>query len=332
MHIVGFDVGGTKIECAVLKVVPGQSGGDLQFTLSDKQEASGSILARKRTPTDRHKGYEHVLSKMKELFFNTCREAGVAVKEIHSVGIGLPGSIDPLTEKMINGNTIIFKDKDLKADFAREIDLNINIHIENDANCFALAEAQSGAGRLYKNEHNKSFEEAVGIGIILGTGVGGGIIVRGRILGGHGGGGGEIGHFQIVTDGKTCFCGRPGCAEQYLSGSAVEGAFATRNPSAVGKRLKSHEIFELARKEDPVAMTIINQYKKYISRFITNLCNIFDPDYFVFGGGVSCQAVIYEGLAESVAGKRFLRGVKPTIYQHQLGDSAGVVGAALLAI
>lgn len=312
MIIAGFDIGGTKSEIALLDF--------------DANEDHFEILARQRIPTDRHRPYQEILESLKNLFLATLKEAKCEINEVVSIGIGMPGTIHPQTQKMLNGNSSVFIGKHIANDLKEKIGFPGSVYCENDANCFAYAEARLGAGK----EFEKPFHEQTSIGVILGTGCGGGIIVKGDILSGHHGGGGEIGHSELYTDGHACYCGQKGCAEQYLSGPAIEAHFATRIYKQIEKRPSAQEIFELYDKKDPIATAVVTSYLHDLEKFFGTLSNILAPDYFVLGGGVSQQKAIYEYFSELRESHLFIKGYPFYVFQHKLGDSAGVIGAAVI--
>jgi fructokinase len=177
------------------------------------------------------------------------------------------------------------------------------IHTENDANCFALAEVFFGAGMLFEKETKIPRRQQIGIGVIIGTGTGSGIVVEGRILRGARGAGGEVGHITLHEGGDDCYCGRKGCAEQYLSGPALK---------AHGGDLKA--------------------YVKDLGLFLGQLTNAFDPHWFVLGGGVSKESVIYQEIDRMIEPHLFIKQRAPRVYKHQISDDAGLLGAALLGV
>ena len=307
--LIGLDIGGTKIEAALV----------------DKQ--TKSVIDRKRVPTERQKGYDQALFKIQDLVSSLMND------QVEGIGVGLPGSVHPMTKKMLTGNTALFVGRDLEKDLlniASNKNSHFSILFDNDANCFALAETYKGAGLSYYKETNTSPEKQNALGIILGTGCGSGIIIQGQIFSGKNGGAGEAGHTELITGGAPCYCGRSGCAEQYLSGPALEAAFNNRLYSQIEKRPSAKEVFELYRQEDPIAIAIVKQYKQHLAKFIGNLNNILDLDYFVLGGGMSLADEIYEGLEELASRHSFIPGLRPRIYKHGLSDGAGSLGAALL--
>ena len=317
---------------------------DHKIALNHKNIRSFNILVRDRVPSEREKGYQDVMERLGRLLNQVLQSVNMDGSLLSSIGVGLPGSVDPKTEKMIFGNSAIFEGQNVKDDLANMLGIQnqitektIRITINNDANCFALAEFLGGAGLNYQKEFDIPFHQQIAIGIILGTGVGGGIILKGEILTGKGGGGGEIGHTNLHPGGKLCYCKQQGCAELYLSGTGIESGYKDHLNSSdnrfngLQKPKSSREIFaSLEHGDDPIATLLIDQYIADLSRFIANLNNIFDPHYFVLGGGVSNQDHIYRNLETSLKTHGFLKNHTAKIYKHKLGDSAGVIGAAAL--
>ena len=331
MLLAGIDIGGTKMEVSLFEVEENLTDKEFDLILSDKKLGARKVLS-KRTPTDRHLGYENVLGRLADLIKDTLQEAEKSLADLNSIGIGLPGIIHPKTGIMSNGNTGIFIGKDLVGDLGKALNSDIKISTANDANCFALAEAVAGAGVKYHEETGADIKDHVGIGVIIGTGCGGGIVIGGRLVVGKNGAGGEVGHYTLVKDGHPCYCGKNGCAEQYLSGVAIEAAYASRIYSQIDGRPNSRKIFEMAEQQEPLAKAVVKQFKKDLASFIANMSNILDADYFVLGGGVSLQPVIYEGIEDLIRMETYTPGYSPRVYQHILGDSAGGLGAAILPV
>lgn len=329
-NILGMDIGGTKIEVSLFRLHHESKANLIQFSTDSSHQYSVEILDKQRIPTDRDKGYENVVGRISELVLKVLKDNSLTVDKVASLGIGLPGSVDPNTQQMLKGNTNIFVGNDFKNDLAKKLGSSFSIQIENDANCFALAEALSGAGQKYRNETGVSFEDETSVGIIIGTGVGGGILLGGKLLKGKKGGGAEIGHTQLVTDGFDCYCNRKGCVEQYLSGPGFSNYFASKSPTMAEDPPSSKDIFSMAEDQKPIALRIIDEYQNLLVQFLANLNNILDPDYFVLGGGVSNQDIIYDGLEDKLYKQTFLEQSRPKVYQNTLGDSAGGLGAALL--
>ena len=331
MLLAGIDIGGTKMEVSLFEVEENLSDKEFDLFLTDKRLGAKKVLA-KRIPTDRHLGYENVLGRLAGLIKDSVSEAGLSLDVLNSIGIGLPGIVNPKSGMMSNGNTGIFIGKDLAGDLGKQLVSDIRISIANDANCFALAEAVAGAGIKYNEESGIDFKDHVGIGVIIGTGCGGGIVIGGQLVVGRNGAGGEIGHYTLVKDGHSCYCGKNGCAEQYLSGVAIEAAYSSRIYSQIKERPNSRQIFEMAAEEESLAKAVVKQFKKDLASFIANMSNILDADYFVLGGGVSLQPEIYNGIEDLIRRETYTPGYSPKIYQHVLGDSAGGLGAAILPV
>jgi fructokinase len=334
IYSLGVDIGGTKMESSLIKLSDSQNLPN-PIALEESHIKSFEILSRKRIPTERESGYEDILTRLNSLIMNTISESKVSPSELKQVGIGLPGSVHPQELKMIQGNSQVFEGKSVKEDLLilikDSLGIQPTISINNDANCFALAESLGGAGLQYKDDYGVQFKEQTSIGIILGTGCGGGVLINGHLLNGKMGGGGEIGHTVLYKDGRDCYCGRKGCAELYLSGSGFELSFNLKNTSMSEDTIKAKEIFNLIEKtDDETAKQVLSTYQEDLLTFICNLSNIFDPHFFVLGGGLSNQDAIYQSLEEDLKHINFLKEHTPKIYKNKLGDSAGVLGAALL--
>ncbi len=295
----GIDLGGTKIEGVVL------DGPDTM-----------NVLCRMRVPTEADKGYPHILRQIQKLVDTMMSEVGIRPTRI---GIGTPGSLDPQTQTLKNSNTACLNGKSFLRD--AEALLRVPVRIANDANCFALAETRWGAVR------EKMPEARVVFGVIMGTGVGGGIVVDGKVLDGRQGIAGEWGHNFLDASGGPCYCGREGCVETVLSGPALERFYAGRT----GQRLPLKEV--AARHEagtDPHATATMERLAKQFGKAIASVINILDPDAIVLGGGLSNIDLLYaEGVLE--AEKHVFNTRMETVFlRPTLGDSAGVFGAALL--
>ena len=317
MFILGMDIGGTKTEVAVLRV--------------EHNSKKFQIISRMRAPTHRHEGFDVIFDELITLTKQVLEQAKVDTKSLVGIGIGLPGSVEPKTMKMTFGNTMALIGKDLPQKMRNALKVKCKVICENDANCFALAESLYGAGLEHSKKIKKAANALTSVGVILGTGVGGGIILAGKIHAGRLGGAGEIGHTELYTNGHPCYCGRNGCAENYLSGAGIEALFGARMYSQIKERPDAKGIMELYRKKDPAAVACVLQYKRDLGKFLGNIQNIFDPDYFVLGGGMSNIPEIYTHLKEEIQKHCFLPHSAPDVYRNELGDSAGVIGAAVLA-
>ncbi len=304
--VLGIDLGGTKIEGAVVAFDP-----------------AGSVsreLARSRIATDRDEGYEAVLMRVAGLVHQLVADAGLDA--LPPVGVGMPGSVTRATGLVKNSNTVCLNGRPFRQDL--ETALGVPVRFANDANCLALAEARLGAGRGH--------EGGVVFGVILGTGVGGGWVLHGRPWDGPQGIGGEWGHHALVwPDGRPCYCGKRGCVERYLAGPDVERAYAQR----AGGRLPLAQI--AARAADPAiddaaARQTIDELLTHFGRALANVISIVDPDLIVLGGGVSQVAALYTEGRARVAREVFNDELLTPIVPARLGPAAGVLGAALLVL
>jgi fructokinase len=291
---IGIDLGGTKIEGVVL-------------------EGQGRELFRKRIGTQRELGYHHILNRIKELH----DELAAQIKnQPHTFGIGAPGVISPRTGLMKNSNTLCLIGQPVKTDL--ENLLGRKIEIQNDANCFAMAEALHGAGRGKK----------LVFGVIMGTGCGGGIVHKGEVITGPQGIAGEWGHSSIDPNGPKCYCGQRGCVETFISGGGLEARYAEQ----FGVKKSFREIEKDFYAGDPKAVEFMKIFFRNFGRAVANLIAVLDPDMIVLGGGVSNFDALYaEGIAEA-AKFVFSDSLETPIVKNQLGDSAGVIGAALIGV
>jgi fructokinase len=294
MFRIGIDLGGTKIEGIVL-------------------DARGKELFRKRVDTQQEKGYSHILSRLKGLYDEL---AAHVQHQPHTFGIGTPGAISPRTGLLKNSNTVCMNGQPLKSDLERI--LGRKIEIQNDANCFAMAEALHGAGRGKK----------LVFGVIMGTGCGGGIVYKGEVITGPQAIAGEWGHMSIAPDGPLCYCGQRGCVETFISGGGLEARYAEQ----FGVKRSFKEIVKDYHAGDAKTVEFMKIFFRNFGRSLANLIDVLDPDVVVLGGGVSNFDALYtEGVAE-VARHVFSDCLETPVVKHQLGDSAGVIGAALIGV
>ncbi|HZR82771.1 MAG TPA: ROK family protein [Candidatus Binatia bacterium] len=289
-RLIGVDLGGTKIEGAVL-------------------DADGRTVVRRRIPTEQQGGYDHVLDRIAVLV-GELREHAPAAEQI---GIGTPGALTA-AGTLKNSNTVCLNGRPLAADL--EAKLGLGVAIENDANCFALAEARAGSGR----GHELVF------GVILGTGVGGGIVFRGSLWPGPQHIAGEWGHHSIDPNGPDCYCGQRGCVETLVSGPALERAYR----EAGGAPADAAEIAGRAARGEPIAAAVLDRWIERFGRALANLIAILDPSVVVLGGGLSNLDALYDRGRAAVARLIFNDELRTPIVRNALGDSAGVLGAALL--
>ena len=295
----GIDLGGTKIEGVVLEPAP-----------------SYRVLSRLRVPTEASQGYEHILNQVQKLVQRLSSETNIKPAIL---GLGTPGALDPATQTLKNSNTTSLNGKPFKKDL--EALLNLPVVITNDANCFALAETHLGI------IPEKMPNAEVVLGLILGTGVGGGIVVNGKVLYGRQGIAGEWGHNILDEAGEPCYCGKTGCVETILSGPALQRFYTNLS----GEEVKLPVIMERYREgKDPYATKTVERMVYYFGKGLAVLVNILDPDAIIIGGGVGNIDVLYHEGAEAV--KKYVFNTHPDILllKPKLGDSAGVFGAAML--
>ncbi len=297
----GIDLGGTKAEGVVL------GPGGLK-----------EILFRDRVPTGAEKGYQHILGQIQKLVGMMEQKMGYRPAKL---GIGTPGTLDPKLGTMKGCNSECMNFQPMKSDLEKL--LGLEIFIANDANCFALAEARMGVVK-------EKFPQAkVVFGVIMGTGVGGGLVVDGKVLNGLQGIGGEWGHNFLDESGGPCYCGKSGCVEKVLAGPALEKYYQ----SIAGQNRSLKEIYDLYKAGDDEAAKTIHRMTDFFGLALSVIINIIDPDVIVIGGGVGNIDEIYTKGVESVKKFVFNNGVVDTpIVKPSLGDSAGVFGAAYLTV
>lgn len=299
-YLWGIDLGGTKIECAVL------SAQDLT-----------QVIARERIDTEASKGYEHIISQVARLVTRVSDQLGVIPT---CIGFATPGVLNPATQTMKNCNTTSMNGRPMAADLTKA--LGVEVRLANDANCFALAETLMGAVQ----EVNPNAE--VVFGIIMGTGVGGGLVVHGQVINGFHGIGGEWGHNILEEGGKSCYCGKSGCVEHVISGPALEEYYE----AVSGQKLRMPQILKghLAGTDSAATATIERMLENF-GRAVSTLINVLDPQVIVIGGGVGNIDLLYTEGIERIKKYIFNSGeVLTPIVKPKLGDSAGVFGAALL--
>ena len=294
--LIGIDWGGTKIEAIALS-------------------PSGETLSRRRVPTPRG-DYEGCIAAVVALVRETEAELG----RPGSVGIGIPGTISPATGLVKNANSTWMIGRPLGADMERA--LGQPVRFENDANCFAVSEATDGAGT----------GQAIVWAVILGTGAGSGIAVRGEALAGRHRIAGEWGHNPLPwpgddeRPGPECYCGRHGCLETFVAGPG----FAADHARATGQTIAAEEVMAAMRAGDPGARASFERYLGRLGRGLAHVVNILDPDTIVLGGGLSDIDELYPALPERVAPFVLSDAFTTPIVKSLHGSSSGVRGAAWL--
>ncbi len=289
MYKLGVDLGGTKTEAILL-------------------DENLNVLERKRIQTPQN-DYQGIINSISSLVL----DISVNISDF-SLGICTPGAISKQTGLIKNSNTQCLIGKPLKEDLEKK--LGKKILMENDANCFAMAEAKIGSA--------KEFD--VVFGVILGTGVGGGIVIDRKLHPGRTNIGGEWGHHTLHRNGNSCYCGKTGCVETYISGPSLEKHW-TR---LTGKSQTLPEI--LSNINNEVGQKWKDEFLENFGYGLANVIDILDPDVIVLGGGLSHIDFLYTEGKESVYSKVFSDLVDTPIMKNKLGDSAGVYGAAILTL
>jgi fructokinase len=293
---IGIDLGGTKIEGIALS-------------------SDGDELYRKRIATPSGQ-YQATLSAIAGLVAEIERHTG----QQGSVGIGIPGTVSPATGLVKNANSTCLIGHPLDKDLAEL--LQRPVRCANDANCFTLSEATDGAAA----------GACTVFGVILGTGVGGGLVINGQVLHGNNAIAGEWGHNPLPwpneaeTHPEPCYCGRYGCIESWLSGPALERQYARLS----GKAVPASEIWALAQNRIPLAQAVTENYLERLAKSLATVINILDPDVIVLGGGLSKQTTLYDQIPLRWGQYIFSDHVGTTLVPARYGDASGVRGAAWL--
>lgn len=294
---IGVDLGGTKIETLAL-------------------DGQGVARGGFRRPAPRN-DYQATIAAIAEMVEETERQAGSGPG---AVGLGMPGTISPATGLVKNANSVWLNGRPFKEDLARA--LGRPLRLANDADCFAISEATDGAGAGLP----------IVFGIILGTGVGGGIVVGGRLLAGADGIAGEWGHIPLPqpTDeerpGPPCYCGRRGCVETWVSGPGLARDHAALN----GGTADAAAIVQAAESGDARAEASLDRYEERLGRSLAHVINILDPHAIVLGGGMSKVGRLYDRLPPRIRPHLFSDRVAARILPPRHGDASGVRGAAWL--
>ena len=312
-YYIGIDLGGTFVKAGVV---------DENCNIVAKASVDSADVAGDA---------EKVADRMAECARQALANANLTMDDVESIGIGTPGSVDPNTGMIIYANNLNFLNTPMRQYL--EARTGKKIYLENDANVAAYGEVLAGAAKGYNDA----------IVITLGTGVGGGIIIDGKIYSGFNHFGGELGHAVIVKDGRQCTCGRKGCLEAYTSATALvkmtQEAMEANKDSKLWEVAKSLEevngktAFDAMRMGDPVGTELVDQYIQYLGCGLANFVNIFQPEVLLIGGGLSKEgetllAPLREILKEETYG---ISGVKSTTLKTcALGNDAGTIGAAFL--
>jgi len=290
---IGIDLGGSKTEILCL-------------------DAKGEELLRKRIPT-KPGDYRETVTSIRDLVQVCEHEIG----QTGSVGIGIPGSVSKVTGQVKNANSTWLIGKPFAKDLSHA--LKREVRLSNDANCFALSEAVDGAG----------FQAKTVFGVILGTGTGGGLVINKQVIGGLNGVAGEWGHnplpwaSQTEQPGPSCYCGKHGCIETFLSGPALARTFKNTTGTEIDAR-------DIAALPDDITDPVFNLYENRLARALASVINVFDPDVIVLGGGVSNIDRWYETVPQLWQQWVFGEECETALRKAEHGDSSGVRGAAWL--
>jgi predicted NBD/HSP70 family sugar kinase len=297
----GIDLGGTKIE------------GVIMTSLENPEP-----VLRTRIETEGTKGYQHILGQIQKLVKSMESKSGLKAEKI---GFGTPGVLDPILQTMKNCNSTALNGMPLKKDL--EDLLQVGVELANDANCFALAETYWGAVKQLAPEASVVF------GIIMGTGVGAGIVVNGKLWNGRHGIAGEWGHNFLDESGGICYCGKTGCVEKVLAGPSLQRYYS----SLTNSMLTLKEIAQRHQQgSDKFATQTMDRLHHFFGKAISVVINILDPDVIVIGGGVGNIESVYTEANRSINQFIFNNRVDVQILRPGLGDSAGVFGAAALVV
>ena len=309
---IGIDLGGTNIVAAVV---------------NDEYE----MVGKAKTPTATPRSADEIFDDIAKVCKEAMAQAGVTIKDIFSVGIGTPGTVNK--EGVIEfANNLGFVNVPAKEMLIERLGIE-NVYVDNDANCAALGEAQAGSGHGAKDF----------IAVTLGTGVGSGVIINGKIVAGVNNAGGECGHSVIVVDGEPCTCGRKGCWEAYASATALINqtkAAMEKYPDSVmhelvaanGGKVDGRTAFDAMRRGDIAGIKVVDAYVKYVACGLINLVNIFQPETICIGGGICNEETLLRPLRRYIDSERYsvYSKIQSKIVKAELGNDAGIIGAALL--
>lgn len=309
---IGIDIGGTAVKTGAV-------------------DSTGRILSKGSIETGAKRSYAEVIRDIAAAAKKAAMDAGLAWNKISGAGAGMPGSIDPVTGEVEYSNNIAWKNVPLGAELSKL--LKLPVKVDNDANAAAIGEYRFGAGRNYQSS----------ILFTLGTGIGAGIIIDGKLFAGYKSAHGELGHIVIVSGGRQCTCGRRGCFEAYASATGLinlcADAIKKYPDSVLAKKaaLKGgpggKTAFEAAREGDPAGKKVVADYIEYLAEGITNCVNAFHPQAVLIGGGVSAEGeFLLAPLRASCLAKVYggAEHFKFDIIAAQLGNDAGLLGAAFL--
>ncbi|NLW57058.1 MAG: ROK family protein [Firmicutes bacterium] len=315
MYYIGIDLGGTNIAAGLV-------------------DSCGRLLRKSSIPTQKERHYREILTDMALLARGLVEEAGLSLAAIQSIGVGAPGTPDVKNGVLIYNNNLGFKNVPVRTEIQKHLPLPV--HLDNDANCAALAEGLVGAAKGASSS----------VTITLGTGIGSGVIINHQVYSGFNYAAAELGHMVIKFDGQVCTCGRRGCWEAYASATALirqARAAAAAHPESLlltlaegdPANITAKTPFDAARQGDPFAASVVEQYFDYLAVGVSNIINIFQPEVIVLGGGIAQQGEsLLSALQKRVAREIYTKDSEAMpatqLKEAVLGNDAGIVGAALL--
>ena len=309
-YYVGIDLGGTNTKIGLL-------------------DEDGNILFSTIVKTESEQGFEKTIERLSNILKIQVSNLNISFNDVVGVGLGVPGPV-------ANGRIVKFwanfpwpVNVDLAAEFEKH--LGVPVKVDNDVNVITLGEMWKGGGRGYKNV----------LGLAIGTGIGGGVVVNGKLVSGKNGAGGEVGHIKVERDGKLCGCGQEGCWEAYASATGLvreaKSRLTVNKNNLLYERTKDREveakdIFDAARDGDEFSLNLVDYEAEFIALGIGNLLNVLDTDVVVVGGGIALAgAILFDKINEKLrkyAMLSTLEGLK--IVPAELGNDAGIYGAAYL--
>lgn len=317
MYYLGIDLGGTNIAVGLVDE-------NLEIVLKD------SVKTLTSRPTS------EIIDDMASLCKSLVERAGITFDEVEYLGVAAPGSIDPVNGIVRYSNNVKMSNYPLADELRSRLPIR-KVYLENDANAAALGEAKAGAGKGYSNL----------VMITLGTGVGGGIVIDGKLYSGFNHCGAELGHTVIEVDGRLCSCGRKGCFEAYSSATGLVNMTKekmTEDKNSLMWKLVNNNLekvngrtaFDAAKKGDESGLAVVNMYIKYLACGLTNLVNIFQPEVLCIGGGVCGEGdYLLKPLVEIVRKSEYGAENQTNFSQikiAELGNNAGIIGAAALGL
>ncbi len=308
---LAIDLGGTNIKAGLI-------------------DDNGNILNKSQRPTGASRGYEEIVKDMSLCAIEAAESAGVSMDKIESVGIGSPGTVDNKRGIIVYANNINFRNTPVRSEMQKYI--NKPIYMGNDANCAALGEY------VMMKQDLECF-----VFVTLGTGVGGGVIIDGKLFTGFNGAGAELGHMTLVKDGEPCTCGRRGCYERYASTTAViemtkkavkenPGSYLASLCDNDPEKVSGKTAFTAKENGDELGTKIVDEWIENVAAGLTDIVNIFQPEILSIGGAISREGdAILKPIIAYVEKNRYSRDVKQTEIQiAKCGNDAGLIGAAFL--